>query len=589
MENREKTKIFSIFSLSMKISFSASALLTGTRIACALLNAILPTFKILLMKYIIEALSQKQKSETMRIVIIYIIMILCGVIVEKINGYCVLLHNEKIGLNVSNFIIDKVVSLDISYFDTPSLYDEMNIVTASGGSISNLFWSFISLIQGVIQLVVSFVILCKLGPIYAIILMAASVPFFFVEQNNGIETYLWNRENENKVRKINYLYHVLVDKYFAVDLRVNRLIQYMKKKYNSNWDEWFRGKKELVRNQFLKSFSTVLLSNFAAMGIVILMIFDVLYKDFSIGDFTYYLGISAQLINYTYFVLSGFSSFKQLQMKTESFYDFMGWKNFLEKPGVESVSMGLSSIRFENVSFNYPNCEEKVLQNVSFEVKEGEKVLIIGNNGSGKSTIIKLLLRLYEPSQGTIFLNDKPIREYSDEEFYSIFSLLPQNYVNYAFTIKENIACCEDIDENCVWNSIHLADLTNVLEKLPDGIETYLSKQFDIRGAELSAGEWQKMAMARFFFKESSVKILDEPSSSMDVFSHDRMLASVLGEKESTVFLISHRLVDYRSINKVVSLDGGRVIENDSPEVLKLQNGMFSDWIKANVIDNEDI
>lgn len=588
MRELKNNSVFSVLALSMKISFSASTLLSSIRIGCTLLNSILPTIKLLLMKYIIDALTNRQQEETIKCVIVYIALILGGVVVDKVNSYCILLHSEKIGLNVSNAIINKVVELDISYFDTPSLYDEMNIATANGGSISNLFWSFAAIVQGIIQFVVSFVILCKLKPIYAVILTVTSIPFFFVEQHNGVESYLWNRENENKVRKINYLYRVFVDKYFAVDLRVNSLIQYMKKKYNQSWNNWFDGKRKLVRKQFLKSFFAVFLSNIVATGFVVVMVYDVLYKNFTVGDFTYYLGISTQLITYTYFVLSSLASFKQLQMKTSSYYDFMNWRSYLDKDGELSCSDGLKSLRFENVSFRYPNCEDTVLHNVSFEIKKGDKVLLIGNNGSGKSTILKLLLRLYEPSEGTIYLNEKPLKDYSDKEFKAMFSLLPQNYVNYAFSMKENIAGSDNVDEQMVLDSINLADMTNILEKLPKGIETYLTKQFDIEGVELSTGEWQKMAMARFFYKDAAVKLLDEPSSSMDVFAHDKTIKQVLKKKDSTVVLVSHRLIDYRNIDRVISVENGKIVEDDAPENLRTKGGMFSSWLKTGAIDNED-
>ena len=588
MEKLKNNSILSVVALSMKISFSASAILATIRIICTLLNSILPTIKLLLMKCIIDALTNRQREETIKYVIVYIVLILGGVIVDKINSYCILLHSEKIGLNVSNSIIDKVVDLDISYFDTPSLYDEMNIATANGGSISNLFWGFASIVQGIIQFAVSFGILCKLKPVYAVVLTVTSIPFFFVEQHNGVESYLWNRENENKVRKINYLYRVFVDKYFAVDLRVNSLIQYMRKKYNQSWNDWFAGKRKLVSNQFLKSFFAVFLSNIVAMGFVVVMAYDVLYNNFTIGDFTYYLGISTQLITYTYFVLSSLAAFKQLRLKTSGYYDFMNWRSCLDKDGEMTCSDGLKSLRFENVSFRYPNCEDTVLHNVSFEIKQGDKILLIGNNGSGKSTILKLILRLYEPSEGTIYLNGKPLREYSDKEFKALFSLLPQNYVNYAFSIKENIAGSDNVNEQRVLDSISMADMDNILEKLPKGIETYLTKQFDIEGVELSVGEWQKMAMARFFYKDADVKILDEPSSSMDVFAHDKTLAQVLKKKDSTVFLISHRLIDYRNIDRVISLENGRVVEDDAPDILRTKGGMFSSWLKTSAVDNGD-
>lgn len=590
MKKQEKVGFLSVLKLSMRISFESSLFFSLLRILCSMANAILPTTKLLIMKYVIDALIEKSQSEVLMLVAFYVFAQMVSIVIEKLNSYSALMHSEKIGLQVSNTIIDKVGELDVSYFDNPALYDEMSIATRNGGAISNLFWSLISLIQGTIQLIVSFIIVSKVGILYAVILTLTSLPYFFVERNNEIQTYQWTRKNENKVRKINYLYRVFVDKYFAIDLRVNNLLTYMKKKYIIYWNTWFAGKKGLIKKQFIKSFFSVLLSNIVAMLFVVLMSYNVLFEKLSISEFTYYLGISTQLVNYTYIVLSGFSSFKQLKMKTKSYYTFMEWKPFLAADGRECVCEPFKSIRFEKVSFSYPNCQEEILHNVSFEMRAGEKVLLIGNNGSGKSTLIKLLLRLYEPTEGKIYLNEKPISEYSQEEYYKVFSLLPQNYVNYAFTIKENILC-KDFDndgDKKVMASIEKANLSSVIDHLPNGIETYLTKQFDIDGVEFSVGEWQKMAMARFFCKEAKFKILDEPSSSLDVFSQERTLSQMLDEKESTVLLASHRFIGMINICRVISLCGGTIVEDDTPQHLEKKNGFYALWKSASLNESRD-
>lgn len=157
-----------------------------------------------------------------------------------------------------------------------------------------------------------------------------------------------------------------------------------------------------------------------------------------------------------------------------------------------------------------------------------------------------------------------------DAKYYNIMTMRTR-----AFSNKENIVFEEE--DGKIGSLIGVQGFATT--------DTYLTKQFDIEGVELSVGEWQKMAMARFFYKDAAVKILDEPSSSMDVFSHDKTLAYVLGEKDRTVFLISHRLIDYRNIDRVISLENGSVVEDDAPEILRTQNGLFSSWLKANAIE----
>ena len=578
----KNTNIWSVLRLSIKISLESSFMFSMIRIFCTLLNSVIPTLKLFIMKLIIDYLFLKMRSETFFFVIIYIVILMINMAIDKMNNYISRMHGEKISFQVSKTIINKVRELDISYYDNPKLYDEMSIITNNGGAISNLFWSMVSLSQGILQLIISFIIISKIGMVYAIILVLSSLPYYFVERKNEIDTYLWNRENENKKRKINYLYRVLIEKYYSIDIRVNNSSTYMQEKYCSNWNAWFNLKNNFVRWQFIKSFFSILLSNIVASVFLLIMTYNVLFKEMSVSDFTYYLGVSTQLISYTYFVLSVFSSFKQLKMKTESYYDFLGWKSKVSyKKSENSNYKKFISLKFEHVSFTYPNCREQILKDISFEIKAGEKVLLIGNNGSGKSTLIKLILRLYEPTEGKIFINGKLISEYSQSEYYKIFSYLPQNFINYAFTIKENIFCADpDLNDGMrVFQCLKKANLLKRVNELPNDIDTYISKQFDLEGVELSGGEWQKLALARFFYRDAEINILDEPSSSLDVFSQDNILANMLDDSvDKTVLLISHRLVSLDKINRIISLVNGSIIENNMPEVLDKEDGFFAKW-----------
>lgn len=587
MDGEKKTNLLSIFLLSMKISFSASNAFSVIRIICCIINAVLPTVKLLLMKFLIDALMEKMREDTLICLVLFLISHLLGIAVDKINNYCIRMHNEKISMLVSKKIIDKVNNLDISYFDTPSLYDEMSIATQNGGAISNLFWSLISLIQGFVQLAISALIIIKINKFFAIVLIISCLPYFFVERDNEIEIYLWNRENENSVRKINYLYRVLVDKYFCIDLRINNMLSYLKEKYNCQWNDWFCRKKQMVKRQFIKSYLSLMLSNIVALSFVLLLVYSVLFNDATISDFTYYLGVSTQLVNYTYFVLNGFSSFKQIRMKTDSYNRFMNWKPLLSENGEEEINERFKNIKFENVSFSYPNCTEKVLDNISFEIVAGEKVLLIGNNGSGKSSIVKLILRLYEPTEGVIYLNDKPLNKYSKDSYYRVFSSLLQNHVNYAFSMRENILGKNDIGKTeRVMKCIEKADLIDAVARLPNSIDTFLTKQFDIEGVELSVGEWQKMALARFFCKDAEFLILDEPTSSLDVFAQDRTLPLILNSSK-TVLMISHRLINLNQVTRVISISNGHIVEDGNPEMLEKEMSFFYMWKNSNMHCND--
>lgn len=237
------------------------------------------------------------------------------------------------------------------------------------------------------------------------------------------------------------------------------------------------------------------------------------------------------------------------------------------------------TIVFEHVSFRYPGTERDVLQDINLTISPGESVVLVGLNGAGKTTLIKLLMRLYDPTDGMILLDGHDIREYDVTELYDMFGIVFQDYGKYAVSVRENIAFGEvmkDIVDDEIEKAALHSNAKEFIEELPDKYDTSLMRYFDENGTELSIGQWQKIAIARAFYADSDILILDEPTASLDAIAEQEIFAQFenLREGKSSIF-VSHRLSSATTANKIVVLNNGTVEEIGNHAELMAAHGEY--------------
>jgi ABC-type multidrug transport system fused ATPase/permease subunit len=236
-------------------------------------------------------------------------------------------------------------------------------------------------------------------------------------------------------------------------------------------------------------------------------------------------------------------------------------------------------IQFENVSFRYPGTERDVLKNINLTINAGDTVVLVGLNGAGKTTLIKLLTRLYDPTEGRILLDGKDIREYDVDEYYKIFGVIFQDFGKYAFKVNENISFGQidkGFDSEGIYEAAVKSDADSFIQKLPDKYETPLMRIFEENGIELSIGMWQKLAIARAFYSDSDILILDEPTASLDPMA-EKAVYEQFDElrKGKTSIFVSHRLSSTTLATKIVVLENGEIIEEGSHRELMEQKGRY--------------
>ena len=428
----------------------------------------------------------------------------------------------------------------------------------------------------------------------AVTLIAVYAPWLFLVTLVivGLNALVQNKENKieathfSRLSKINrvfgYLGWSLTDFRYGKDIRLYGAQDMMVEKWDHYSDENLLEWKGQADDSLPYEITKTLLGVARDMATYFYLGITVLTGGISVAVF-----VQMSSVGYTFHdamsVLLG--NVQQIVKRTGYAYEYVKFMNYpsaIEK-GTRHVEDKPHTIEFRNVSFAYPNTDIKVLDGVSVTLRQGEHLSVVGLNGAGKTTFVKLLCRLYDPTGGEIILDGINIKEYDYEEYMAVFSPVFQDFKLFAFTVKENIALDGDCDEDGITDLTDRVGLHDKITSLENGTDTVLFKAFDEDGIEPSGGEQQKIAIARALFKKSPVVILDEPTAALDpVAEYDiyRQFDTLVGGK--TAIYISHRLSSCKFCDKIAVFSGGKIAEYGThDQLVEIENGIYSEMFAA--------
>ena len=354
-------------------------------------------------------------------------------------------------------------------------------------------------------------------------------------------------------------------------LIINSITEMVKKwtKENDNRldSQWSFELKVEVVNYIIKA----LVYAFVAIKVII--------GSMGLGDFLRYSQTISELMTAFAWFGNSATGFHNNVKYIEKFFEYVDIPTEMHYGTIptEKRSDNIYDIEFHNVSFRYPHSDVYAIKNLSFKFKVGEKVAVVGMNGSGKTTMIKLLCRLYDPTEGYITLNGIDITKYDYEDYLALFSVVFQDFRLFSFSLGENVACAQDYDDKKVLSCLNIAGMKERVSALPDGLKSVIYKDFDENGIEISGGEAQKIAIARALYKDAPFVILDEPTASLDPIAEYEIYSRFNDMVENkTAVYISHRLSSCRFCDKIAVFHEGEIIQFGSHEdLLKDINGKY--------------
>lgn len=496
---------------------------------------------------------------------------------ENFIYYCVRIHFEiKCECFINHLIFDKAQQTDLSHFEDPDFFDKYTRATyvISKGGYKDVIHGFTWLIANLTGFISLAVYLVTVDKYMLLFILTPVLSFFFKNRKNRIE---FKREKETTVyeRRKDYVRRTVLLKDFAKDLKITGIFSVLKR----NFEEAVAKNIEIAKKYGASVLTEELLSVFFAsivptVGAFIYVCFRLLVtKSIRISDFSVMIAAVTNCRGRMNQISDSFSSIHSSCFYVQSLREFLAVENTVKSGS--RIPDDFESLTFQNVSFRYEGSEKYALKDVSFTLKKGETTAIVGFNGAGKTTLSKLLMRLYDVTDGAILYNGVNIKEFDLQRYREKFASVFQDYKLFAMTAAENVLMREVDGENLkiAEKAVRIGGVGEKIDSLPNGIHTVLTREFDETGALLSGGEAQKLAVARLFARDFAVAVLDEPSSALDPIADDQMFRSLHeGTRGKCVVFISHRLSCAVAADNILVFADGALIEQGDHEAL-MQNG----------------
>ena len=509
------------------------------------------------------------------------------------------LQHRKLHNRLNEELFSKARSLDVACYDDPEFYNDFVWAMDESSVRSNeLLGDIGKLINRVVAASTLFTLLFTIDVVVAVILLVSSITYIFINQAANKTSFEEQKEQKPLTRKRDYINRVFHLPDYAKELRTSHVSDLMIDMMDENTDKIIEvsckyGKKYFV----IYGICNTLVGEVVYYAVLFYMFSLLVRGDILVGGFAASIGMMWRVR----WMLSDFveriTKFPRHSLFLEKYYGFLSYE-----PRVRSGALDVGrfeSLELKDVSFTYdfsdnPKYEyheadhkkevsadgKNALRNVSLSLRQGEKIAIVGYNGAGKTTLIKLLMRLYDATEGQVLYNGRDVREYKLDDYRNSIGVVFQDYRIYAASIAENVMggeYDEQKDKETVLSALEAAGFSEKLATLQEGIDTSLTREFDPNGTNLSGGESQKIAIARVFARPYDLIIMDEPSSALDPIAEYELNKSILEyARDKTVIFISHRLSTTRMADRIYMFDTGKLVEVGSHDELMKMQGKYA-------------
>ena len=555
----------------------------------AAIGAFVPLASAYALKLLIDHLQIIQNSlETTIPVIIavvlagkYLVTFLDGIVYWGINkSYLDYVFRYKLQNEIAWKFQQKVSKLDIAHFENAEVQD---LITKTRDTMQwqlpDYLRIFSDLFNDSIAFTAAFVILLPFGWWIPVFVSVVTIPKLYLQAKyGGIKWSIWG-SGAPQAKKLWYLNYLLQEPMTVRETRISQSSESLLNKFKEIQQYLFNLNKGALDKYLRVLTIPPIIEAVVIFFIAYQFLPPVVAGTFTIGSFTLLITMLGQLGSRSANASADFAKIYENNLYVNHYFEFLALPSLMPiaKNPVALGELKPPKIEFRNVSFNYPN-GPKVLDNVSFTVEPGESIALVGHNGAGKTTIVKLLCRFYDVSGGEILINGINIKDLDLSHWYKFLGTLFQEFVKYHFTVKENIflGSPDKNDEKAMKEAAVKSGAAEFIERLPNKYDHMLGKEFE-SGEELSGGQWQKLAIARAFYEEPPVLILDEPTSAIDAEAEYEIFNNLEKQyKNKTLILVSHRFSTVRNANKIIVIDLGKIVESGSHEKLMKDGGQYS-------------
>lgn len=508
------------------------------------------------------------------------------VLISDVLSRCISLFDSLLGDQFANKtsvdLVHHAAQLDLYQFENPVFYDKLERARRQTTSRTVLLSQTLSQVQDIVSLVLLGAGLAAFNPWLILILVVAVIPSFVGETYFNERSYSLTRSWTPERRELDYLRYLGASAETAKEIKVFGLENYLTDRFKRISDQYYEQNRRIAVSRALWGNLLSALGTLAYYGAYVVVLSQTLTGAITVGSMTFLSGSFQRMNGMLQGMMSRFSGIAESALYLQDLFDFFELRPSIEaNPHGRRVPVPLQEgFVFENVSFKYPDSPSWAIRNLTFRLRPGEKLALVGENGAGKTTLVKLLARLYVPTEGRILLDGYDLADYHLADLRTHIGVIFQDYIRYELTVAENIAV-GDIERRHEVSAIREAARKSlaqeVVDQLPQQFEQMLGKRFK-EGQELSGGQWQKVALARAYMREAQLVVLDEPTSALDARAEHEVFQrfSKLIEGKMAV-LISHRFSTVRMADRILFLEHGQLLENGSHEELIALRGKYAE------------